>query len=136
MRDDAEAIAHWQKKLQPLFIEQDGNKLLPELYIVPGELIDAEKENPGSQMRIPNENVPLVWAQSLYMLSDMILDGVLYPSDIDPLHRCERIGQKRYTHPLIPVLAENELVKQKLLDQLFPVRTHHLPQAHLLCPAQ
>ncbi|MFC2073296.1 glycoside hydrolase family 15 protein [Campylobacterota bacterium] len=123
MRDDTEAIVHWQKKLQPLFVEQNGNKLLPELYIVPAELIDAEKQNPGSQIRIPNENVPLVWAQSLYMLSDMIIEGILFPSDIDPLHRRERIGRKRYTRPLIPILAENESVKQQLLDLGFKSET-------------
>ncbi|MEA3433187.1 MAG: glycoside hydrolase family 15 protein [Campylobacterota bacterium] len=123
MRDDAEAIAHWQKKLQALFVEQNGQKLLPELYIVPKELIDAEKQNPGSQKRIPNENVPLVWAQSLYMLSDMILDGLLHPSDIDPLHRCKRIGHTRHTQPLVPILAENESVKQQLLELGFKSET-------------
>ncbi len=116
MRENATDIKHWQKKLQPLFIEQNGLALLPELYIVPKELIEAEKLNPGSQTRVANENLPLVWAQSLFMLSDMILDGVLLPSDIDPLRRRDRIGHKRSTHPLVPVLAENESVKQQLLD--------------------
>ncbi|MEA2047407.1 MAG: glycoside hydrolase family 15 protein [Campylobacterota bacterium] len=116
MRDDQEDIAYWQNKLQPLFVEQDGQRLLPELYIVPEALIDAEKENPGSQTRIPNENVPLVWAQSLYMLSEMILDGVLDSSDIDPLCRRQRIGHRRDVEPLIPILAENESVKEQLFE--------------------
>ncbi|MCJ7765655.1 MAG: glycoside hydrolase family 15 protein, partial [Thiovulaceae bacterium] len=106
MREDTEAVKKWRKKLQPLFVEQEGQQLLPELYIVPKESIDAEKQNPGSQTRIPNENVPLVWAQSLFMLSDMILDGLLDPGDIDPLRRRERIGRKRSTRPLVAVLAE------------------------------
>ncbi len=144
MRDDAEDIKLWQEKLEPLFVEQDGERLLPELYIVPEESIAAEKENPGSQTRIPNENLPLVWAQSLYMLSDMILDGILRPSDIDPMRRRGRIGHKRSTLPLVSVLAENELVKQQLLDlglnsetleEVKPVRIMHaaqLSQAHTL----
>lgn len=123
MRDDSKDIAHWRQKLQPLFVEQDGQQLLPELYIVPKELIAAEKLDPGSQKRIPNENLPLVWAQSLFMLSDMILDGVLRPSDIDPLRRRERIGHQRSTHPLVSVLAENESVKQRLLDLGFNSET-------------
>ncbi len=123
MREDTEAIEEWQRRLQPLFVEQEGQKLLPELYIVPRELIDAEKADPGSQLRIPNENVPLVWAQSLYMLSDMILDGLLHPGDIDPLRRRERIGHQRSTNPLVSVLAENELVKQRLLDLGFASET-------------
>ncbi|MGB6020429.1 MAG: glycoside hydrolase family 15 protein [Sulfurimonadaceae bacterium] len=144
MREDAEEIKRWQKKLEPLFVEQDGQRLLPELYIVPKELIAAEKQNPGSQTRIPNENVPLVWAQSLFMLSEMILDGVLRPSDIDPLRRRGRIGHKRSTHPLVSVLAENESVKQQLLDlglnsetleEVKPIRIMHaaqLSEAHTL----
>lgn len=144
MRDDAEEIKHWQQKLAPLFVEEDGQRLLPELYFVPQELIAAEKENPGSQRRVPNENLPLVWAQSLFMLSDMILDGVLRPSDIDPLRRRGRIGHKRSTHSLVSVLAENESVKQQLLDlglnsetldEVKPVRIMHaaqLSEAHRL----
>ena len=116
MREDTESVKMWREKLQPLFVEQDAQLLLPELYIVPKESIDAEKQNPGSQTRIPNENVPLVWAQSLFMLSDMILDGLLQPGDIDPLRRRERIGRKRSTRPLLTVLAENASVKQQLLD--------------------
>lgn len=123
MREDTEAIKKWKEKLQPLFVEQEGQQLLPELYIVPEELISAEKENPGSQIRVPNENVPLVWAQSLYMLSDMILDGLLRPGDIDPLRRRERIGHRRSTNPLVSVLAENESVKQHLLDLGFDSET-------------
>ena len=144
MREERDEIEYWQKKLQPLFVEQNGQMLLPELYIVPEALIEAEKQNPGSQTRIPNENVPLVWAQSLYMLSDMILDGVLHPSDIDPLHRRLRIGHKRYTQPLVPILAENETVKQQLFElgfksetiaEVAPVKimyAYHLSKIHTL----
>ncbi len=116
MRNDANAIESWQQKLQPLFIEREGLKLLPELYLVPDENIEAEKASPGSQLRQPNENLPLVWAQSLYMLSEMILDGIVLPSDIDPLRRRDRIGHQRSTHPLVAVFAENDAVKQHLLD--------------------
>jgi len=123
MRDKREEIEHWQKKLQSLFVEQNGQMLLPELYLVPEALIKAEKEDPGSQTRIPNENVPLVWAQSLYILSDMILDGVLHPNDIDPMHRRKRVGHKRYTQPLVPILSENETVKQQLLELGFMSET-------------
>lgn len=144
MRKDSAAIEYWQKKLQPLFVEHNGQKLLPELYIVPEKQILAEKENPGSQNRIPNENVPLVWAQSLYMLSDMILDSILQPEDIDPLHRRERIGHKRNTTPLVPILAENKTVKQQLqelgfssqtIEEVKPIHIMHayqLSQVHML----
>lgn len=141
MREDAEEIHLWREKLKPLFVEHEGQKLLPELYLVPQEAIDAEKAHPGSQPRIPNENIPLVWAQSLYILSDMIMDSLLHPHDIDPLSRRERLGFKRLTHPLVVILSENESVKQKLLergilsetvDELTPIRIlHALHLSHL-----
>ncbi|MBT8348074.1 MAG: glycosyl hydrolase family 15, partial [Sulfurovum sp.] len=37
LRNEKEEIDYWKNKLQPLFVEQDGKKLLPELYIVPKE---------------------------------------------------------------------------------------------------
>jgi Glycosyl hydrolases family 15. len=62
---DDESALHYRSQLQNLLVEQDGRQLLPELYIVPKELIAAEKAEPHRQERIPNENIPLVWAQSL-----------------------------------------------------------------------
>lgn len=137
MRADHEGVTYWKEKLEPLFVEQDSQKLLPELFIVPKELIEAEKAHPGSQTRVPNENIPLVWAQSLYILCDMMFDGLLRPHDIDPLCRRERIGLKRSTHPLVSVLAENDSVKQQLLDhgiysetveELAPIKVMHAAQ--------
>ncbi|UPT76644.1 glycoside hydrolase family 15 protein [Sulfurovum sp. XGS-02] len=141
IRGENEEVEHWRHKLQPLFVEQEGKKLLPELYIVPKESIDAEKEDPGSQMRVANENIPLVWAQSLYMLSDMMLDGLLDPEDIDPLKRHKRIGHRFSVKPLVPVIAENRSVKEKLaalgfesetIEEIKPVRIIHADQLSML----
>jgi phosphorylase kinase alpha/beta subunit len=116
MRNDHKKITYWREKLENTFIEQDGEKLLPELYFIPKESIEAEKQNPNSQKRIPNENIPLVWAQSLYQLSQMILDGILLPSEIDPLKRREKLGLFKQTYPLVSILSQNKKVKQTLLD--------------------
>jgi phosphorylase kinase alpha/beta subunit len=123
MRDDDEDIRLWQDRLAPLFVEEDGELLLPELYIVPQESIEAEKLQPHSQVRMPNENLPLVWAQSLYMLSQMILDGVLEPEDIDPLARSKRIGKSLGTKPLVCILAENDSIKQHLKERGYASET-------------
>lgn len=116
MRDDKVEVNYWHEKLKPLFVEQEGEQLLPELYIVPENFIEAEKEHPKSQIRLPNENIPLVWAQSLYMLSDMMLDALLTPEDLDPLNRRGRIGHTSHPIPLVPILAENVWVQQHLLE--------------------
>ena len=141
MRGDQDEVEYWNKKLEPLFVQIDGEKLLPELYYVEQELIEKERENPKSQKRVPNENIPLVWAQSLYLLSKMIEDKLLDINDIDPLNRRGRIGHKRKTYPMVAILSENEIVKQKLLnlgfntqtiDELKPLKVIHASQlAHV-----
>ncbi|QSZ41932.1 glycosyl hydrolase family 15 [Sulfurimonas aquatica] len=123
MHNDSDEIQKWQQKLEPLFVEEEGQMLLPELYIVPKESIEAEKQEPKSQLRVPNENLPLVWAQSLYMLSEMIMDGVLSPEDIDPLNRRKRIGHELGAEPLVFILAENEIIKKQLEEEGFKSET-------------
>ena len=95
--------------------KRDGVGLLPELYYVPDSSIEAEKKNPGSQTRLPNENVPLVWAQSLWWLGQMLEDGLLERSDLDPLGRHRR----RETPPVAvqaAVLAEDPQTQAHLAD--------------------
>ncbi|KAJ1676632.1 hypothetical protein EV182_007787, partial [Spiromyces aspiralis] len=61
--------------------------LIPELFYVPADRLDAERANPHSQERKPNDNLPLVWANSLYFLGCLIRDNLLEPAEIDPLGR-------------------------------------------------
>jgi len=105
---------HYRKRLDNLLVEQDGQKLLPELYFVPADLIEAEKADPGSQPRQANENLPLVWAQSLYLLGNLVRDGLLQPGDIDPLNRRERVGRNRATTIQVSLLAEDRTVQRRL----------------------
>ena len=86
-RDDTQQISHYRARLDAVLVEKDGQKLLPELYFVAQNRVEQERINPGSQVRIPNENVPLVWAQSLYLLGCLLEDGLLRPGDLDPLGR-------------------------------------------------
>ncbi|KAJ3028494.1 UNVERIFIED_CONTAM: hypothetical protein HDU68_001562 [Siphonaria sp. JEL0065] len=72
---------------RPHFRPPSGTKLVPELYIVPREKIEEEKANRGTVKRIANENIPLVWAQSLYILGCLIQDDLLSPAELDPLGR-------------------------------------------------
>ena len=112
-RDDREQVTHYRARLDAVLVEQNGYLLLPELYYVPLESIELEKQNPGSQDRLPNENVPLVWAQSLFLLGAMLEDGLLRPGDLDPLGR-------RHTKPLkqpvvqLIFLAEDQELQQEL----------------------
>ncbi|MCT0203414.1 glycoside hydrolase family 15 protein [Synechococcus sp. CS-602] len=77
----------WRRRLEAVSLEVDGLPLLPELYLVPQESIEAERLQPGSQARIANANVPLLWTQSLTWLGDLLLNGLIKPEDIDPIGR-------------------------------------------------
>ncbi len=122
-RGDQEEANRVRAKLETLTIERDGQKLLPELYRVPAEFLEEERQNPGSTPRVPNENIPLVWAQSLYILGSLMHDGWLIPKDIDPLNR----HITRQPHALVTVqvalLAESQSIQQKLLHRGIPSQT-------------
>ena len=112
MRGDAQEAAAWREKLDALMQEQDGQRLLPELYFVPRESVEAERAKPQSQDRLPNDNLPLVWAQSLYVVGALLQEGLLTPGDLDPLGR--RFSFPRETEVQLLLLAENDLARSRL----------------------
>ncbi|MDD5461943.1 MAG: glycoside hydrolase family 15 protein [Methylococcales bacterium] len=119
---DNEAAVEYRHKLENLLVEQNGQQLVPELYIVPAASIAAEKASPRSQERVPNENIPLVWAQSLFMLGSLIQDDLLEIDDIDPLGRYKIHKQKEYTLQIV-LLAQDEAVQSNLIDEGIDTQT-------------
>jgi len=131
LSDQRDVALAYRKKLDAVLVEQNGQPLLPELYYVPKDAIELERKQPGSQKRLPNDNVPLVWAQSLFLLGRLLEDGLVRGSDIDPL------GRRRHKAPAPPVvqillLAEDQALAQELLshgvrsetpDDIAPVQT-------------
>ncbi len=113
-RGDHAQAEEYAARLETLCVDVDGQRLLPELYYVAAEHIDAEKAAPHSQPRLPNENIPLVWAQSLYVLGSMLRDGLIELDDIDPLQRYSRVGQQRHSQVLVALLAEDTEVRDHL----------------------
>ncbi|KAI8642661.1 glycosyl hydrolases family 15-domain-containing protein [Parasitella parasitica] len=89
--------------------------LVPELYYVPKESIEAERADPHSQKRIPNDNTPLVWALSLYLLGNLIYENLLSPSEVDPLGRRFNVkGAKADNVVQVVLLSENEELQKTL----------------------
>ncbi|BDI28801.1 hypothetical protein CCAX7_008520 [Capsulimonas corticalis] len=113
-RGDDGAIAEYRSRLKSVLVTHEGMELLPELYYVPTERIDAERAEPHSQERLPNANVPLVWAQSLYYLALMVDEGLLETGEIDPLGRRLRIGAPREPVVQVALLAEDEALQREL----------------------
>ncbi|MDB5819233.1 MAG: glycosyl hydrolase family 15 [Rhizobacter sp.] len=114
MLDRPRRAHDYRDRLAALTVEKDGMALLPELYYVPHALVAAEKAMPGSQKRLPNANVPLYWAQSLYWLGLMIDDGVLAPADLDPLGRRLALGRRRDVVPQVALIAGDADVQAQL----------------------
>ncbi len=113
--DGSEATAkHYRKKLESLMVNVDGVGLLPELYYLPKENVEAEKKNPRSQSRVPNDNLPLVWAQSLFYTGLLLDEGLVSTDDIDPLKMRRRSTRFIKSNIALVVLAENDQVKQHL----------------------
>jgi phosphorylase kinase alpha/beta subunit len=121
LRGDPVETAMWSEKLEGLLVERDGQRLLPELYIVPADRIEAERADPGSQPRVPNENVPLLWAQSQWMMADLLAKGLTLPDDIDPLGRRRRVGMAADANVQICLLAADEAAYDGLVTLGGPV---------------
>jgi phosphorylase kinase alpha/beta subunit len=115
-RGDADQVREYRDRLEFVQVKQNGLNLLPELYVVPAERIEAERANPNSQTRLPNENVPLVWAQSLWYLGQMMIDGLLSPGDLDPLGRHLHLQRQRDPVVQIALLVEDESLQLELAD--------------------
>src|SRR5690606_4378832 len=108
---------HYRKKLESLMVYKDGIGLLPELYYVAEENIAAEKQNPRSQPRLPNDNIPLVWAQSLYLTGLMLDENLLHTEELDPLKMRRRSTKFTKCQIALVVLVENDEIKQQLVRQ-------------------
>ncbi|WP_077338740.1 glycoside hydrolase family 15 protein [Pseudocolwellia agarivorans] len=115
--NDADEAKKYKDKLEAIMVDVDGKKLLPELYYVEDENIEAERRSPGSQPRTPNENIPLVWAQSLYFTGLMLDEGVIEKNDLDPLQLRFRSTKNNEAQLALVVLAENNSVKQQLAEK-------------------
>jgi phosphorylase kinase alpha/beta subunit len=113
---DAAQINKYRELLSSLLVDRDGIQLLPELYYVPEQSIAAERLHPHSQARLPNDNLPLVWAQSLYFLGELLFDRFLAPGDLDPLGRHLLIGNRRRRTVQIALLAEDEELQAQLAE--------------------
>ncbi|KAI1307326.1 hypothetical protein EDD11_004512 [Mortierella claussenii] len=110
--------------------------LIPELYYVPSHLVDAEKKDNHSQARMANDNLPLVWANSLHTLGSLIYENLLSVAEIDPLGRRfnARKTQANDTVVQVVLLAEDANLQSMLnmygletqtMDQVHPITVSH-----------
>ncbi len=105
-RGDAQMAESIDRRLKVLAIPEDGQALLPELYYVTAEHLEAERADAGSTERRANENRPLVWAQSLWMVGRLLLHRLVDVSDIDPLSRRRNLRVQRSPAVAVAMIAE------------------------------
>ncbi|RCI03663.1 hypothetical protein CU098_008224 [Rhizopus stolonifer] len=131
-----EMAEEYRKKLEALVVMEGDIPLLPELYFVPKESIEAEKKKPHSQERVPNENVPLVWALSLYFLGGLVTEKLVSPSEVDPLGR--RFHKMRNENQIqIVLLAEDASLQSTLSTYGVETQTlEQIPSNTTILPAQ
>ncbi|CDI98216.1 phosphorylase b kinase regulatory [Echinococcus multilocularis] len=88
-----ERAEQFAQLMEPLIVHPISEKYpwLPKYYFVPEGSVDAERANPGSQARRSNFKLRMeprfLWGQSVYIISQMLLKGVLTIHDLDPLGR-------------------------------------------------
>lgn len=123
-QENKEVAAEYLKNLEEIMIKsEDGFKLVPELYAVPKEAVNAEYQEPGTQERIPLGLCPFLWAQSLYIVAKLLYEGFLAPGELDPLNR--RLGSEKKPDVVVQVviLAEDDDIRDKLADHDIMVQT-------------
>ena len=102
------------EQLARLAIWEDQLPLLPELYFVTADNIEAERANPDSTARIANDNRPLVWAQSLWVVGRLLRAGLIDANDLDPVNRRRAAMIRPRPAVSIALIAENEQVAATL----------------------
>ncbi|WP_188150117.1 glycoside hydrolase family 15 protein [Teredinibacter waterburyi] len=135
-RGNPATAKHYRKKIERLMVERDGVSLIPELFYLEREHIAEEKRNPRSQPRVPNENLPLVWAQSLYYTALLIDEGFIDAANLDRVKLRQRTTKFNRSQVALVVLAESDQVKQKLaangviaesIGDIFPLKVISAP---------
>ncbi|XP_063823530.1 probable phosphorylase b kinase regulatory subunit alpha isoform X1 [Ostrinia nubilalis] len=121
---DKSNVSDYMQRLEKIMIRKDdGIKLVPELYSVPAEKADLEQLEPGSQERIPLGRCPFIWAQSLYILGKLLQEGFLAVGELDPLNRRLCSEKKPDVVVQIVILAEDNEIRDKLLEYDLHVQT-------------
>ncbi len=111
---DRAAAASIHRQIQRVAVCECGAPVLPELYYVPTESIETERHTPGATDRLANENRPLVWAQSLWVVGRLLLAGHIQPSDMDPIGRHRPRLESSSVEINVALLAQTPSVAERL----------------------
>ena len=115
--DNTDIATEYCQLLDHLTVASNGLKLIPELYMVTAENMTQELSAPGTTDRSAGGRCPFMWAQSLYVISKLLLDDYLAPGELDPLNRRLSSVRKPDVVVQVVVLVEDKHVQDLLKDQ-------------------
>ncbi|KAG0258761.1 hypothetical protein BG011_003091 [Mortierella polycephala] len=102
--------------------------LIPELYFVPSHLVEAEKKNNHSQARVANDNLPLVWANSLHTLGNLIYENLLSVAEVDPLGRRFNARKTHSSDTVVQVVLLAEDANLQSMLNMYGLETQTMEQ--------
>ncbi|CAH1777077.1 unnamed protein product [Owenia fusiformis] len=121
---DIRQAEEYVKLMEELMITgEKGIKLMPEMYTVPADKVEAEYKQPHSQERKAIGKMPHMWSQSLYVLSRLLHEGFLSPGELDPLNRRLCTEPKPDLVVQVVILAEDKHIKDSLAQYGLSVQT-------------
>lgn len=90
-KNKPEQVEEYQEKLKGLIADTNEGLILPKMFYVPADLVENERKNPGSQLRVPSHEEDtgnlFLWGQSLLIISQLLVEKLLYPGELDPIKR-------------------------------------------------
>lgn len=123
-RGDREMANEFSNQLDKILItNDDGLKLVPEMYTVPAPLVDQEYQSPHTQDRIAIGQCPFMWAQSLYIIGRLLMEGFIAPGELDPLNRRLSSNQRPDVVVQVVLLAEDYRIQETLRHYDFNIQT-------------
>ncbi|XP_048040660.1 phosphorylase b kinase regulatory subunit beta isoform X1 [Megalobrama amblycephala] len=91
-RENPAQVKEYQELLEAVIFQSfEGHAVIPKYYYVPADFVEAEQKKHGSQKRFPSnsgrDGMLFLWGQALYNIAKLLVDGLISPKDIDPIHR-------------------------------------------------
>ncbi|XP_034426693.1 phosphorylase b kinase regulatory subunit beta isoform X4 [Hippoglossus hippoglossus] len=91
-RGNKAQVKEYQELLDPIIFQSyEGHAVVPKYYYVPADFVEAEQNKHGSQKRFPSnsgrDGKVFLWGQALYNIAKLLVDELISPKDIDPIHR-------------------------------------------------
>eukprot|EP01135_Chromosphaera_perkinsii_P003086 Nk52_evm33s234 gene=Nk52_evmTU33s234 len=113
---DWESADHYQLLLDPLLVDDESGKfkLVPQMYYVPEDKVQAEYSNPHSQERQVCGFLPYLWAQSMLVLSELLSEGFVAVGEMDPLNRRQAKALDAELVVQVSILAEDIKLQKTL----------------------